>query len=165
MTNGQGYLFRLTKFALGEGYSGSILLLAAQDDFVQNVRKLQFKGLVLAIIVGAAFIPVVWMFGSRCRDSLKRITAQARQLQNARRARSRAGDFPYQRRFTNWATPSISRSGRYGRSRISFPRRSSAGSSTIPSPPRSAASNRRSRWSSPMSRALRRLRSLPIPTC
>jgi adenylate cyclase len=40
------------------------LLLAAQDDFVQNVRKLQFKGLVLAIIVGAAFIPLVWMFGS-----------------------------------------------------------------------------------------------------
>ena len=64
MTNGQDYLFRLTKFALGEGYGGSILLLAAQDDFVQNVRKLQFKGLILAIIAGAAFIPVVWMFGS-----------------------------------------------------------------------------------------------------
>ena len=41
---GQGYLFRLTKFALGEGYGASILLLAAQDDFVQNVRKLQFNG-------------------------------------------------------------------------------------------------------------------------
>ena len=44
MTEGEGYLFRLTKFALGEGYSASILLLAAQDDFVQNVRKLQFNG-------------------------------------------------------------------------------------------------------------------------
>ena len=49
---GRDYLFRLTKFALGEGYGGSILLLAAQDDFVQNVRKLQFNGLVLAIIAG-----------------------------------------------------------------------------------------------------------------
>jgi adenylate cyclase len=78
---GRSYLFRLTKFALGEGYSGSILLLAAQDDFVQNVRKLQFTGLILAIIAGAAFIPVVWMFGSRMSYSLNAITAQARKLQ------------------------------------------------------------------------------------
>ena len=95
MTKGQGYLFRLTKFALGEGYSASILLLAAQDDFVQNVRKLQFTGLVLAIIVGAAFIPMVWIFGSRMARSLNAITAQARQAPDSRRARSRAGDVPY----------------------------------------------------------------------
>ena len=62
---GRGYLFRLTKFALGEGYSASILLLAARGDFVQNVRNLQFTGLVLAIVVGATFIPMVWIFGSR----------------------------------------------------------------------------------------------------
>jgi adenylate cyclase len=78
---GQGYLFRLTKFALGEGYGASILLLAAQDDFVQNVRRLQFTGLVLAIVVGTAFLPIVWMFGSRMSHSLKRITAQALELQ------------------------------------------------------------------------------------
>ena len=81
MTTDEGYLFRLTKFALGEGYSGSILLLAAEDDFVQNVRKLQLTGLILAIVVGAAFIPVVWMFGSTMSHSLKRITVQAGQLQ------------------------------------------------------------------------------------
>ena len=79
--DGHGYLFRLTKFTLGEGYGGSILLLAAQDDFVQNVRRLQFNGLILATIVGLTFIPVVWMFGSTMSHSLKRITAQARQLQ------------------------------------------------------------------------------------
>ena len=78
---GQGYLFRLTKFALGGGYGASILLLAAQDDFVQNVRRLQFTGLVLAIVVGTAFLPIVWMFGSRMSHSLKRITAQALELQ------------------------------------------------------------------------------------
>jgi adenylate cyclase len=78
---GKGYLFRLTKFALGERYNGSILLIAAEDDFVQNVRRLQFNGLVLAIIVGAAFLPIVWMFGSRMSRSLQGITAQARQLQ------------------------------------------------------------------------------------
>jgi len=79
--NGQGYLFRLTKFALGDRYHGSMLLLAAQDDFVQNVRRLQFNGLVLAILVGAAFLPIVWIFGSRMSRSLQGITAQARQLQ------------------------------------------------------------------------------------
>ncbi|WLB24455.1 cache domain-containing protein [Bradyrhizobium japonicum] len=78
---GNGFLFRVTKFALGERYNGSILLLAAQDDFVQNVRRLQFNGLVLAILVGAGFIPLVWMFGSQMSRSIQRITAQARQLQ------------------------------------------------------------------------------------
>jgi adenylate cyclase len=78
---GRDYLFRLTKFALGEGYKGNILLLAAQDDFVQNVRRLQFTGLILAIIAGAAFVPIVWIFGSRMSYSLNAITAQARKLQ------------------------------------------------------------------------------------
>jgi adenylate cyclase len=78
---GKGFLFRVTKFALGERYNGSILLLAAQDDFVQNVRRLQFNGLVLAILVGAAFMPIVWMFGSRMSRSIQRVTTQARQLQ------------------------------------------------------------------------------------
>jgi adenylate cyclase len=79
--DGRGYLFRLTKFALGEGYGASILLLAAEDDFVQNVRRLQLTGLILAIVVGAAFVPLVWVFGSTMSHSLKRITAQAGQLQ------------------------------------------------------------------------------------
>jgi adenylate cyclase len=79
--DGRSYLFRLTKFTLGEWYNGSILMLAAQDDFVQSVRDLQFKGLIIAIIVGAAFLPVVWMFGSTMSKTLKRITEQANQLQ------------------------------------------------------------------------------------
>jgi adenylate cyclase len=77
---GEGYLFRLTKFAIGEGYGASILLLAAENDFVQNVRRLQLRGLILAIIAGAAFIPIVWVFGSTMSRRLKRITAQANQL-------------------------------------------------------------------------------------
>ena len=79
---GRDYLFRVAKFTLGEQYSASILLLAAQEDFAQDVRRLQFTGLILAIIAGAAFIPVIWIFGSGMSRSLKRITAQAVKLQN-----------------------------------------------------------------------------------
>ncbi|WMT74425.1 adenylate/guanylate cyclase domain-containing protein [Bradyrhizobium sp. Ash2021] len=78
---GNGYLFRLAKFTLGEQHNANILLLAAQGDFVQNVRRLQFTGLILAIIAGAAFIPVVWIFGSGMSRSLKGITAEAVKLQ------------------------------------------------------------------------------------
>ena len=79
---GRDYLFRISKFTLGEQYSVNILLLAAQEDFVQDVRKLQLTGLILAIIAGAAFVPVIWIFGGRMSRSLKSITAQAVKLQN-----------------------------------------------------------------------------------
>ena len=79
--HGRKYLFRVAKFTLGENYNANILLLAAQEDFAQGVRRLQFTGLMLATIAGAAFIPVVWIFGSGMSRSLKGITAQAVKLQ------------------------------------------------------------------------------------
>jgi adenylate cyclase len=78
---GRDYLFRLAKFNLGEQYNASIILLAAQEDFVQDLRRLQFTGLVLATIAGAAFVPLVWVFGSGMSRSLKSITAEAIKLQ------------------------------------------------------------------------------------
>jgi len=78
---GRGYLFRVAKFALGGQYTGSIILLAAQEDFVKDVRRLQVTGLILAIVAGAAFIPVVWIFGSGMSRSLRNITAEAVKLQ------------------------------------------------------------------------------------
>jgi adenylate cyclase len=59
------------------GYS---LLVAAENDFVKNVRNLQIKGVIIALIAGGCFIPAVWIFGSRMSGSLKRITAQASRL-------------------------------------------------------------------------------------
>jgi adenylate cyclase len=79
--HGRDYLFRVAKFTLGEQYDASILLLAAQEDFAQGVRRLQFTGLILATIAGAAFIPVIWIFGSGMSRSLKSITARAIKLQ------------------------------------------------------------------------------------
>lgn len=78
---GRDYLFRLAQFNLGQQYYVSVLMLAAQEDFVQSIRKTQLTGLILAIAAGAAFVPVVWIFGSRMSRSLKSITAQAAKLQ------------------------------------------------------------------------------------
>jgi adenylate cyclase len=78
---GRRYLFRVAKFTLGERYNANIMLLAAEEDFAQDVRRLQFRGLILAIVGGAAFIPVVWIFGSGMSRSLKSITAEAVKLQ------------------------------------------------------------------------------------
>jgi adenylate cyclase len=78
--DGRDYLFRVRKFSQGDEYSGYSLLLAAEDDFAQNVRTLQIRGIIIALIAGGCFIPAVWIFGSRMSTSLKRITAQASRL-------------------------------------------------------------------------------------
>jgi adenylate cyclase len=79
--HGRDFLVRVTKFNLGGRFDANILLLAAQEDFAQNVRNLQFTGLFLAIAASAAFIPVIWIFGGRMSRSLRGITAQAVKLQ------------------------------------------------------------------------------------
>ena len=77
---GRDYLFRLRRFSQGAEFSGYSLLLAAQNDFAQNVRTLQVRGIIIALIAGGCFIPAVWIFGNRMSTSLKRITAQASRL-------------------------------------------------------------------------------------
>jgi len=79
---GRNYLFRLAKFPLGEHHKANILMLADQQDFVQSVRKLQFTALILALVAGATFVPLSWIFGGRMSRSLKAITEQAAKLQN-----------------------------------------------------------------------------------
>jgi len=78
--DGRDYLFRLQRFSQGDEFSGYSLLLAAEDDFAQNVRKLQIRGIMIALIVSGCFVPAVWIFGSRMSTSLKRITGQASRL-------------------------------------------------------------------------------------
>jgi adenylate cyclase len=56
------------------------LLIAAEEDFAPDVRKLQIKGIVIALFVGGCFIPAAWIFGSRMSASLKRLTAQTGRL-------------------------------------------------------------------------------------
>jgi len=78
--DGRDYLFRVRKFSQGDKYSGYSLLLASEEDFAQNVRTLQIRGIIIELLAGGCFIPAVWIFGSRMSTSLKRITAQASRL-------------------------------------------------------------------------------------
>jgi adenylate cyclase len=78
--DGRNYLFRLRKFSEADGFGGYSLLLAAEGDFAQNVRSLQIRGIIIALIAGACFVPLVWLFGSRMAMSLHRITLQASRL-------------------------------------------------------------------------------------
>jgi adenylate cyclase len=78
--DGHNYLIRLQKFSLADQFSGYSLMLSAEDDFAQNVRNLQIRGIFIALIAGIGFVPGVWIFGSRMSRSLKRITAQASRL-------------------------------------------------------------------------------------
>ena len=78
--DGRDYLYRLQKFSQADEFSGYSLLLAAQDDFAENVRKLQLRGIIVALVAAGCFVPAVWIFGSRMSTSLKAITAQAGRL-------------------------------------------------------------------------------------
>ena len=74
------YFFRLQKFSFRDQFTGYSLMLSAEDDFAQDVRDLQIRGIFIALIAGLAFVPGAWIFGGRMSHSLKRITAQATRL-------------------------------------------------------------------------------------
>src|SRR5262249_8761906 len=42
-SSGENFFFRLLKFSFGKQYSGYLLLLAAQDDFVKEISAVQIK--------------------------------------------------------------------------------------------------------------------------
>src|SRR5262249_50351260 len=62
---GQEYLFQLQKFAQGDEFGGYSLLIAKEDDFAVDVRRLQLRGVLIALIAGGCFVPAVWVFGNR----------------------------------------------------------------------------------------------------
>ena len=84
--DGLDYLFRIQKFSQPDDFSGYSLLLAAESDFARNVRYLQIRGLIIALVVAGCFMPAVWMFGGRMSISLKRITLQASRLRTLQAA-------------------------------------------------------------------------------
>ena len=98
--DGNRFLFRLSRFPLGEGHDAYLLLLAAEADFGGNVRNLQIKGTLIAFAVGALFLPGAWLFGGGMSASLKRITARAGRL----RTLAQPDEKPVSRRYSNLQT-------------------------------------------------------------
>jgi adenylate cyclase len=78
--DGSEFFFRLSRFALSAGHDAYLLLLASRDDFGGAVRDVEIKGTIIALVVGALFVPGAWLFGGRMSASLRRITAQAGRL-------------------------------------------------------------------------------------
>ncbi|WP_143199964.1 adenylate/guanylate cyclase domain-containing protein, partial [Bradyrhizobium sp. NAS80.1] len=78
---GRNFLFRLRKFKLGGQFGVYVLMVAQQDDFVKDIKRLNRVGLIIASIASVAFVPAVWFFGSKMSRSIKAITAQAAKLQ------------------------------------------------------------------------------------
>ena len=111
--HGQDYLFRVRQFSQGDTFSGYSLLIASEADFAQDIRDLQIKGIIVAVIAGGCFVPVVWVFGSRMSRSLKRITAQASRLRMYQ-SRMMCRSHPVSRKFMSSAAQWRSLSVRSG---------------------------------------------------
>jgi adenylate cyclase len=73
--------FRLERFSLGRDTPAYLLLLAREDDFGSEVRKMQRRGLVIALGIGCCFVPAIWFFGGRISRSLRNLATQAALLE------------------------------------------------------------------------------------
>jgi adenylate cyclase len=73
--------FRLERFTLGRDSSAYLLLLAREDDFGGEVRKMQRSGLAIALGIGGCFVPAIWFFGGRISRSLRNLAIQAARLE------------------------------------------------------------------------------------
>lgn len=91
---GRADFFRLERFPLNHDASAYLLLLAREDDFGVEVRRMQYRGLAIALGIGGCFIPAIWFFGGRVSRSLRHLATQAARIQtlaepDAEPARSR----------------------------------------------------------------------------
>lgn len=74
------HFFHLVKFSLDDQHAAYMLVIALEDDFVGDVRQIQLRGFVLAMVAAGCFVPLVWLFGNSISRSLRRVAAQAGRL-------------------------------------------------------------------------------------
>ena len=77
---GEAFLYRLSKIAATEEANLNLLMIAREDDFAKGVHDLKRLGTGLALLAGAAFIPLAWLFGSKMSSALVAITERAAKL-------------------------------------------------------------------------------------
>jgi adenylate cyclase len=77
---GDAFLYRLSKIAATEEANLNLLMIAREDDFAKDVHDLKRLGMELALLAGAAFVPLAWVFGSKMSSALVAITERAARL-------------------------------------------------------------------------------------
>ena len=80
-TDGKDYFARLETIQLGPTLPANVLLIAPEDDFAHDIRALNHRAKILALIACLIFIPCAWIFGTRMSKKIKAITAEADRLQ------------------------------------------------------------------------------------
>lgn len=79
-TDGEDYFFRIERVPLGPALDANLMFISAKKDFAEEIRDLNSKAKLVALIASAVFIPLSWLFGTRMSNSLRAITEQAARL-------------------------------------------------------------------------------------
>jgi adenylate cyclase len=80
-SDGKDYFARLETIQLGPNLPANVLLLAPEDDFAGEIRDLNRKAKILALIACLILIPCAWIFGTRMSKTIKAITVEAGRVQ------------------------------------------------------------------------------------
>lgn len=78
---GREYFARIETIALSPSVTANVLLVAPQDQFAKEIRALNRKAQIWAIMACLVFIPAAWIFGTRMSKTIGAITAEADRLQ------------------------------------------------------------------------------------
>jgi adenylate cyclase len=80
-SDGKDYFARLETIQLGPNLPANVLLLAPEDDFAGEIRDLNRKAKILALIACLILVPCAWIFGTRMSKQIKAITVEAGRVQ------------------------------------------------------------------------------------
>lgn len=76
----EDYYFRIEKIRLGLEFNATLLLISAKRDFAREIKALNSRTKMVALLVGIIFVPLAWIFGSSMSRKLRAITSQAVKL-------------------------------------------------------------------------------------
>ncbi len=78
---GSYWLYRIGPLHIPDFPGAHIVLIAEETDFAGDIRRLQWRGFLVACAIGAIFLPVSWFAASRISRQLLAITDEANRLQ------------------------------------------------------------------------------------
>lgn len=90
----KAYFARIETIALSPTVTANVLLVAPEDQFAKEIRALNRKARILALLACLFIIPAAWIFGTRMSQTIAAITAEADRLQKmAPPSKSAVGSF------------------------------------------------------------------------